>query len=175
MLFTIGIADAQTATPGGGDPIPPDWLRKMPPLGRDSLMPTAERRNQLAALRRPTKSEPKNILVLSPASKTTRDQDVQYLAQLEKKYAYRVNSSAIVSKYIGETEKNLERIFADAAVKQSILFFDEAGQLFSRSEQPESVAKYIDKLARDKNVISIFWCEDDCLKWLRNSRYAVAQ
>ena len=154
-------------------PLPTALMSKMAPL--DSLTISAERRNVLAGLRRPTKTEPKNIVILSPAAKATKDQDAQYLGQLEKKQVYKVNASAIVSKNVGETERNLERLFADAASKQSALFFDEAGQLFSRSPQPESTAKYFEKLAREKNVVTILWCEDDCLKWLGKSKYVVVQ
>src|SRR4029453_11462477 len=39
---------------------------------------------------------------------------------------YRVDLSAVVSKNIGETEKNLGRIFAEARSSNAILFFDEA-------------------------------------------------
>jgi hypothetical protein len=45
---------------------------------------------------------------------------------------YRIALSAVVSKYIGETEKNLERIFARAEPLDGILFFDEADALFGR-------------------------------------------
>ena len=45
---------------------------------------------------------------------------------------YRINSSHLVSKYIGETEKNIENIFKQAANKNWILFFDEAESLFSK-------------------------------------------
>lgn len=45
---------------------------------------------------------------------------------------YRIDLSQIVSKYIGETEKNLERIFSKAVDKQWILFFDEADALFGK-------------------------------------------
>jgi SpoVK/Ycf46/Vps4 family AAA+-type ATPase len=45
---------------------------------------------------------------------------------------YRVDLSAVVSKYIGETEKNLERLFAEAEAKDAILFVDEAGALFGK-------------------------------------------
>jgi SpoVK/Ycf46/Vps4 family AAA+-type ATPase len=40
-----------------------------------------------------------------------------------------------VSKYIGETEKNLARIFAEARTSNSILFFDEADALFGKRTQ----------------------------------------
>ncbi|MBM2613991.1 AAA family ATPase [Actinoplanes sp. LDG1-06] len=45
---------------------------------------------------------------------------------------YRIDLAAVVSKYIGETEKNLERIFTAAAGADAILFFDEADALFGK-------------------------------------------
>ena len=45
---------------------------------------------------------------------------------------YKIDLSAIVSKYIGETEKNLAKIFDMAEHKQWILFFDEADALFGK-------------------------------------------
>jgi hypothetical protein len=45
---------------------------------------------------------------------------------------YRIDLSQVVSKYIGETEKNLEKIFNKAANKNWILFFDEADALFGK-------------------------------------------
>lgn len=56
---------------------------------------------------------------------------------------YKVELAAVVSKYIGETEKNLEEIFSQAADSQAILFFDEADVLFSkRTEVKSSNDKY---------------------------------
>lgn len=48
------------------------------------------------------------------------------------KAVYKIDSSMVVSKYIGETEKNLELLFARAADKDWILFFDEADALFGK-------------------------------------------
>jgi hypothetical protein len=45
---------------------------------------------------------------------------------------YRIDLSMVVSKYIGETEKNLARVFDMAEHKQWILFFDEADALFGK-------------------------------------------
>lgn len=45
---------------------------------------------------------------------------------------YRIDLSQIVSKYVGETEKNLSRVFDIAENKNWILFFDEAESLFSK-------------------------------------------
>ncbi len=56
---------------------------------------------------------------------------------------YRVDLSRVVSKYIGETEKNLSKIFDQAAVSGAILFFDEADALFGkRSEVKDAHDKY---------------------------------
>ncbi|MEO9964783.1 MAG: ATP-binding protein [Reichenbachiella sp.] len=51
---------------------------------------------------------------------------------------YRVDLSLVVSKYIGETEKNLSRIFDMAEHKKWILFFDEADALFGKRVQTSS-------------------------------------
>jgi len=45
---------------------------------------------------------------------------------------YKINFAQLVSKYIGETEKNLERIFDRFSGQPSILFFDEAESIFSK-------------------------------------------
>jgi hypothetical protein len=56
---------------------------------------------------------------------------------------YRVDLSAVVSKYIGETEKNLRRLFDAAEDGGAILFFDEADALFGkRSEVKDSHDRY---------------------------------
>jgi adenylate kinase family enzyme len=56
---------------------------------------------------------------------------------------YRIDLSAVVSKYIGETEKNLDRIFRAAAASDAILFFDEADALFGkRSEVKDAHDRY---------------------------------
>jgi hypothetical protein len=56
---------------------------------------------------------------------------------------YRIDLSTVVSKYIGETEKNIERIFREAEQSNAILFFDEADALFGkRSEVRDSHDRY---------------------------------
>jgi SpoVK/Ycf46/Vps4 family AAA+-type ATPase len=56
---------------------------------------------------------------------------------------YKIDLSAVVSKYIGETEKNLERIFTAAENANAILFFDEADALFGkRSEVRDAHDRY---------------------------------
>ena len=56
---------------------------------------------------------------------------------------YKIDLSQVVSKYIGETEKNLDSIFAAAENSNIILFFDEADALFGkRSEVRDSHDRY---------------------------------
>jgi ATPase family associated with various cellular activities (AAA) len=56
---------------------------------------------------------------------------------------YRIDLAAVVSKYIGETEKNLGRIFEAADGSNAILFFDEADALFGkRSEVGDAHDRY---------------------------------
>lgn len=56
---------------------------------------------------------------------------------------YKIDLSVVVSKFIGETEKNLARIFAEAETSNAILFFDEADALFGkRSEVRDAHDRY---------------------------------
>jgi SpoVK/Ycf46/Vps4 family AAA+-type ATPase len=56
---------------------------------------------------------------------------------------YRIDLAGVVSKYIGETEKNLDRVFAAAENANAVLFFDEADALFGkRSEVRDSHDRY---------------------------------
>ncbi|MCX6581409.1 MAG: AAA family ATPase [Candidatus Aminicenantes bacterium] len=56
---------------------------------------------------------------------------------------YKIDLSCVVSKYIGETEKNLAGIFKEAETANAILFFDEADALFGkRSEVKDSHDRY---------------------------------
>ncbi len=56
---------------------------------------------------------------------------------------YRIDLSTVISKYVGETEKNLERIFNEAQTSNAILFFDEADTIFGkRSEVKDAHDRY---------------------------------
>lgn len=56
----------------------------------------------------------------------------QTLARDLGKNLYRVDLGAVVSEYIGETEKNLRRVFDAAKKSRAVLFFDEADALFGK-------------------------------------------
>jgi len=56
---------------------------------------------------------------------------------------YQIDLSRVVSKYIGETEKNLDKIFTEARTSNAILLFDEADALFGkRSEVKDAHDRY---------------------------------
>lgn len=76
------------------------------------------------------KSFPKGILLVGNSSK--RSLTAAYLDSRLGKPVFRVDLSAIVSKYISETEKNLVQLFSKAERKDWILFFDEADVLFGK-------------------------------------------
>lgn len=62
---------------------------------------------------------------------------------------YRIDLLSLVSKYIGETEKNLKSIFAKAEVLDVILFFDEADALFGKRNNVKDSA---DRYARIETI-----------------------
>ena len=57
------------------------------------------------------------------------------LGQVSERKVYCIDLSLIISKYIGETEKNLEKVFVQAEKKNWLLFFDEADALFGKRTQ----------------------------------------
>ena len=80
-----------------------------------------------------------HVLVLE-GNKAQRSLLVQALAH---QLGYRLDLSAITSKYIGETEKNLDSVLANATDPHSILFLDEADALFGqRTEVKDSHDRY---------------------------------
>jgi hypothetical protein len=81
--------------------------------------------------------------LFSGPSGTGKTMAAQVLAGTLELDLYRIDLSSVVSKYIGETEKNLSRVFAEAEAGNSILFFDEADALFGkRSEVKDAHDRY---------------------------------
>jgi AAA+ superfamily predicted ATPase len=76
----------------------------------------------------------------SGTGKTTAAEAIAHELELD---LYRIDLSMVVNKYIGETEKNLKRIFDAAEDGGAILLFDEADALFGkRSEVKDSLDRY---------------------------------
>ncbi|TKK69877.1 ATP-binding protein [Ilyomonas limi] len=70
---------------------------------------------------------------------------------------YRIDLSMVISKYIGETEKNLEKVFKKAEHKNWILFFDEADALFGKRT---SISDAHDKYANQEIAYLLQRLED---------------
>lgn len=76
-------------------------------------------------------------------SGTGKTMAAEVIANELKLDLFRIDLSAVVSKYIGETEKNLRKLFDAAEDSGAILFFDEADALFGkRSEVKDSHDRY---------------------------------
>jgi tRNA A37 threonylcarbamoyladenosine biosynthesis protein TsaE len=83
-----------------------------------------------------------SLLLYGPPG-TGKTMAAQVLANELGRDLYRIELSRMVSKYIGETEKNLGTVFDSAKGCNAILFFDEADALFSkRSEVKDAQDKY---------------------------------
>jgi SpoVK/Ycf46/Vps4 family AAA+-type ATPase len=83
-----------------------------------------------------------NILFSGPSG-TGKTMAAEVIAHELDLDLYKIDLSSVVSKYIGETEKNLAAIFKEAETSNAILFFDEADALFGkRSEVKDSHDRY---------------------------------
>jgi hypothetical protein len=81
--------------------------------------------------------------LFSGVSGTGKTMAAEVLANELRLELYRIDLSQVVSKYIGETEKNLRRVFDAAEEGGTILLFDEADALFGkRSEVKDSHDRY---------------------------------
>ena len=83
-----------------------------------------------------------NVLFCGPSG-TGKTMAAEILAGELGLDLYKIDLSGMVSKYIGETEKNLARVFTEAEAGNAILFFDEADALFGkRSEVKDAHDRY---------------------------------
>ena len=83
------------------------------------------------------------LAVFSGLGSTGKTMAAEVMARELRTSVYRVNLNQVVSQYIGETEKNLVRVFEVARKKGAVLLFDEADALFGkRSEVKDSHERY---------------------------------
>jgi vesicle-fusing ATPase len=78
----------------------------------------------------PSKARAPHVLMLSGSTPFQRRKTAAMMAKGWDLDLYTVDLSQVASQYIGETEKNLRRIFERAERSEAILFFDEADALF---------------------------------------------
>ena len=109
-------------------------------LSRSTLEQLAELQQQVK-LRQPAIADKKKQHRAGPcalfygASETDKSIAAGVLGKESGLDVYSINLPGIVSKYIGETEKNLDRLFSQAKDQKWILFFDEADALFGKNPE----------------------------------------
>ena len=151
------VAAAQLAVGAGGDP--PGVRRSEPAARFSDLMLAAATRQALDRIAGWTRNRAevrarhrfltagggsRGVAVLfTGPSGTGKTLAAQALAAELGVELLTVDLSAVVDKYIGETEKNLERVFRAAEIRNCVLFFDEADALFgSRSKVTDARDRY---------------------------------
>jgi hypothetical protein len=72
------------------------------------------------------------VVLFTGTSGTGKTLAAEALASARQVDLYQVDMSAVVSKWVGETEKNINRVFAEVEGANAILFFDEADALFGK-------------------------------------------
>ncbi len=98
-------------------------------------------KTQLAEVAKLAKTQKNLRILLSGDSKTGKTMTAEVLATELKLQLYKIDLSSVVSKYIGETEKNLEKVFTQAKSKNWLLFFDEADALFGKRTDPSNASE----------------------------------
>lgn len=99
---------------------------------------------------RPTPHAPTGPVLFTGPSGTGKMIAAGLLGAANGSPVYRVDVSRVVSRYIGETEKNLARLFARAEQGDWILFFDEADAIFGkRTSVRDAHDRYADLTADD--------------------------
>src|SRR4029077_394390 len=77
------------------------------------------------------------VALFTGPSGTGKTMAATVLASVNGKELYKVDIASVVSKFVGETEKNLNRVFTDAQDANAVLFFDEADALFGKRGEVE--------------------------------------
>lgn len=116
----------------------------MPKLKRMALSPEdlALPAGAVAQLRN-VAAERVSTVILTVPSGTSRKQAAESLARTMGRRLMSVDPAQVVSRFAGETEKNLNRLFETAAAGDAVLFIDEADALFGkRSEVKDSHDRY---------------------------------
>jgi predicted nucleic acid-binding protein len=135
----VSVAAAASSGPGFDDLVLPPHTTSA--LRR--LVTWARHRDEVAASG-PLRSRGRGIAALFTGSPGTgKTLAAHVIAEELSIDLFQVDLSAVVDKYIGETEKNLEKVFRAAEALDVVLFFDEADALFgSRSEVKDARDRY---------------------------------
>lgn len=135
-------------------------------------------RKQLTELSAAQKKKTGNLRLLVSSSDRQMAEGVsRWLSGQQQVDILQVRLSGVVSKYIGETEKNLEQLFSKAALQNMILLFDEADALFGKRNTPEEsndqekfIRYFIKQLTEFRGPVVIQCTGEDCRLRLEQAR-----
>ena len=106
--------------------------------------PAVQKKAKVRRQAKKSKATSAAVLVLSGSTALRRRKSAELLAETLKVDLFRVDLSAVMSQYIGGTEKNLNDVFDKAEVSGAILFFDEVDALFGpRSSVNDGNDRYV--------------------------------
>ncbi len=123
--------------------------------------------------------KPGNLL-LTGMNKNELDSISRWLTIKTKQSLYRVDLTAVVSKYIGETEKNLDKVFNMAQSNNWVLFFDEADALFGkRTTVKDAHDKYanqeisylLERMKKHNGVVILHCKTGDCINSFQQQHF----
>ena len=104
--------------------------------GESQLAPGINK--QLKSVARQLRENNEHIVLFTGASKTEKYFAANFIGELVGRNAYKVDLSKVVSRYIGETEKNLARLLSTDSKLDAVLLFDEADSLFGKRAEISS-------------------------------------
>ena len=107
-----------------------NFLQRLEPAGEAQLAP--EKLEQIKAIASEFQMKAGQVALIVGASSSQETMTGSLLGKYTNRDVYRVDLSAVVSKYIGETEKNLSQVFESGEKLDAVLFFDEADALFGK-------------------------------------------
>lgn len=156
----------------------PSFVRIIKVAAADSLLPIKETvKLQLQKTVVNKKQNNALRLLISGSDKTGSGNISRWVAAKQQQDIFRVDLSALVSKYIGETEKNLEQVFTRAAQKNCVLFFDEADALFgkrgSETETNNAAASFTKYCNAFKGTVLIACTGDDCVNTMLKTKFII--
>jgi uncharacterized tellurite resistance protein B-like protein len=109
----------------------------LPGLSRETRFSSHELDRLVNYLKGRSPAVPTLVFFGGPAART-QAMTAEAVAHALTRRLVRVDLTQLISKYLGETEKNLDRVFEEAARSGAVLFFDEADALFGKRTDVES-------------------------------------
>ena len=150
------------------------------PAADTQLAVTLKTRNQLSKYIAKATTNSNTRLLISGTDRLMVTNTSRWMAAHLKKNIYRIDLGGLVSKYIGETEKNLNKVFENAASLNCVLLLDEADALFGkRTDVKDASDKYanaetallLQRIENYDGIIILVCNSGDCLKISQEKKF----